>query len=167
MLNTYDKQNLPTHFTLKTIFAKIKYWGVVYMFNKITTPLTGKIQYINSGIIKAVKSDGEKISVGKIEYQKFEDNSYQYIITPFWNVINLLPTNVFAGIPGIKMEKRLDQYYRVNYEPVFIKERTPPPNREDLWELMESVGLDYYDRLEWLIRTPMRAANDNLIVERE
>jgi hypothetical protein len=64
------------------------------------------------------------------------------------------------------MEKRLPSYYRVNYEPVFITERTPSKNREDLWELLESVGLDYYDRLEWLIRTPMRAANDNLIVER-
>ena len=77
-----------------------------------------------------------------------------------------MPANVFAGIPGIKMEKRLSSYYRVNYEPVFITERTPSKNREDLWELLESVGLDYYDRLEWLIRTPMRAANDNLIVER-
>ena len=33
-------------------------------------------------------------------------------------------------------------------------------------ELLESVGLDYYDRLEWLIRTNLRAAIDNLIVER-
>ena len=35
-----------------------------------------------------------------------------------------------------------------------------------MWELLESVGLDYYDRLEWLIRTDLRAAIDNLIVER-
>jgi hypothetical protein len=54
----------------------------------------------------------------------------------------------------------------VNYVPVFITERTPGPSREDLWELLESVGLDYYDRLEWLIRTDLRAAIDNLIVER-
>lgn len=31
---------------------------------------------------------------------------------------------------------------------------------------MGVVGLDYYDRLEWLIRTDLRAAIDNLIVER-
>ena len=45
-------------------------------------------------------------------------------------------------------------------------ERTPGSSREDLWELLDSVGLDYYDRLEWLIRTDLRAAIDNLIVER-
>ena len=28
------------------------------------------------------------------------------------------------------------------------------------------MDLDYYDRFEWLLRTKMRAANDNLIVER-
>ena len=32
--------------------------------------------------------------------------------------------------------------------------------------MLDSVGLDYYDRLEWLIRTDLRAAIDNLIVER-
>ena len=69
-------------------------------------------------------------------------------------------------IPGIDMELRLKDYYRVNYIPTFIAERTPSENREDLWELLESVDLDYYDRFEWLLRTKMRAANDNLIVER-
>ena len=64
------------------------------------------------------------------------------------------------------MDLRLDHYYRVNYVPVFITERTPGSSREDLWELLDSVGLDYYDRLEWLIRTDLRAAIDNLIVER-
>ena len=29
-----------------------------------------------------------------------------------------------------------------------------------------AVALDYYDRFEWLIRTDLRAAIDNLIVER-
>ena len=134
--------------------------------NKYTTPLEGVITSRNAGVIKAVGPYGEKYSVGVIEYQLFEDESYQYIISPFWNVIDGLPNNVFQGIPGIKMELRLERYYRVNYTPVFITERTPSSEREDMWELMESVGLDYYDRLEWLIRTPLRAGNDNLIVER-
>lgn len=65
------------------------------------------------------------------------------------------------------MDLRLERYYRVNYIPTFIAERTPSKNREDLWELLDSVGLDYYDRFEWLLRTTMRSANDNLIVERK
>lgn len=56
--------------------------------------------------------------------------------------------------------------YRVNMMPYFISERTPSEKREDLWELLEEVGLDYYDRFEWLLRTNMRCGTDNLIVER-
>ena len=135
--------------------------------NKITTPLVGSPSYVNSGIIKAVMKSGEKISVAQIDYQEFDEENFQYVIKPFWEIIDGLPTSVFQGIPGIDMELRLEQYYRVNYIPTFIMERTPSENREDLWELLESVGLDYYDRFEWLLRTTMRSANDNLIVERK
>ena len=134
--------------------------------NEYTRPIKGKVEYRNSGIIKAVTSDGERIQIGKITYESFENEEFQYIISPFWEIIDTLPATVFQGIPGIDMELRLRNYYRVNYVPVFITERTPGPSREDLWELLDSVGLDYYDRLEWLIRTELRAASDNLIVER-
>lgn len=134
--------------------------------NRITTPLAGTPSYINSGIIKAVMKNGEKISVAQIDYQEFDEENFQYVISPYWEIIDGLPASVFQGIPGIDMDLRLKDYYRVNYVPVFITERTPSENREDLWELLEAVGLDYYDRFEWLLRTSMRAANDNLIVER-
>lgn len=134
--------------------------------NRITTPLAGIPSYINSGIIKAVMKSGEKISVAQIDYQEFDEENFQYVIQPYWEIIDGLPASVFQGIPGIDMNLRLEKYYRVNYIPTFIAERTPSENREDVWELLESVGLDYYDRFEWLLRTTMRAANDNLIVER-
>ena len=134
--------------------------------NRITTPLTGTPSYVNSGIIKAVMKSGEKISVAQIDYQEFDEENFQYVIIPYWDIIDGLPASVFQGLPGIDMDIRLDRYYRVNYIPVFITERTPSENREDLWEILESAGLDYYDRFEWLLRTTMRAANDNLIVER-
>lgn len=134
--------------------------------NEYTTPLPGEPDYTNAGVIKAVGKYGEKYSVGKIEYQHFFNEEYQYIFTPYWDVIDGLGADVFQGIPGIKMELRLVRYYRVNMQPVFITERSPSKNREDLWDLMESVGLDYYDRFEWLIRTKLTCGNDNLIVER-
>ncbi len=134
--------------------------------NRITTPLAGTPSYVNSGIIKAVMKSGEKISVAQIDYQEFDEENFQYVISPYWEIIDGLPASVFQGIPGIDMDLRLEKYYRVNYIPTFIAERTPSENREDLWEILESVGLDYYDRFEWLLRTTMRAANDNLIVER-
>ena len=134
--------------------------------NRITTPLAGVPTYVNSGIIKAVMKSGEKISVAQIDYQEFDEENFQYVISPYWEIVDGLPASVFQGIPGIDMDLRLKDYYRVNYIPTFIAERTPPEAREDLWELLESVDLDYYDRFEWLLRTKMRAANDNLIVER-
>ena len=134
--------------------------------NRITTPLAGVPTYVNSGIIKAVMKSGEKISVAQIDYQEFDEENFQYVISPYWEIVDGLPPSVFQGIPGIDMDLRLKDYYRVNYIPTFIAERTPSENREDLWELLESVDLDYYDRFEWLLRTKMRAANDNLIVER-
>ena len=134
--------------------------------NRITTPLAGTPSFINSGIIKAVMKNGDKVSVAQIDYQEFDEENFQYVISPYWDIVDGLPASVFQGIPGIDMELRLKDYYRVNYIPTFISERTPSESREDLWELLESVGLDYYDRFEWLLRTNMRAANDNLIVER-
>lgn len=134
--------------------------------NRITTPLEGIPSYVNSGIIKAVMRTGEKISVAQIDYQEFDEENFQYVISPYWEIVDGLPASVFQGIPGIDMELRLERYYRVNYIPTFIAERTPSENREDLWDILESVGLDYYDRFEWLLRTTMRSANDNLIVER-
>ena len=135
--------------------------------NRITTPLAGTPSYVNSGIIKAVMKSGEKISVAQIDYQEYDEENFQYVISPYWEIVDGLPASVFQGIPGIDMDLRLEKYYRVNYIPTFIAERTPSENREDLWEILESVGLDYYDRFEWLLRTTMRAANDNLIVERK
>ena len=134
--------------------------------NRITTPLEGTPSYVNSGIIKAVMRTGEKISVAQIDYQEFDEENFQYVISPYWEIVDGLPASVFQGIPGIDMELRLERYYRVNYIPTFIAERTPSENREDLWDILESVGLDYYDRFEWLLRTTMRSANHNLIVER-
>lgn len=134
--------------------------------NRITTPLAGNPSYISSGIIKAVMKSGEKISVAQIDYQEFDEENFQYVICPYWEIIDGLPPSIFQGIPGIDMDLRLERYYRVNYIPTFVAERTPSENREDLWEILASVGLDYYDRFEWLLRTTMRSANDNLIVER-
>lgn len=135
--------------------------------NNITTPFLGIPTYTSSGIIKATTKYGDKISVAQIDYQEFDEENFQYVFTPYWEIIDNLPPTIFQGIPGIDMDLRLNKYYRVNYIPTFITERTPAKNREDLWELLESVGLDYYDRFEWLLRTKMTCGNDNLILEKK
>lgn len=134
--------------------------------NEYTDPLVGKPYYRNSGIIYAVDRDGHKYAVSRVDFERYDEQNFQYIFSPEWSVIDSLSTAVFQGIPGLDMSMRLERYYRVNMTPYFISERTPSEGREDLWELLEAVGLDYYDRFEWLLRSNMRCGTDNLIVER-
>ena len=133
--------------------------------NEYTLPLQGKPYYRNSGIIYAVDRNGSKYAVSRVDFERYDDQNFQYIFAPEWSVIDTLPASIFQGIPGLDMSLRLERYYRVNMTPYFIADRTPSEGREDLWELLEEVGLDYYDRFEWLLRTNMRCGTDNLIVE--
>ena len=103
--------------------------------------------------------------ISKIEYIEREDESYRYVFTPYYNVIDLLPVSIFQGIPGIDLELRKEQYVRENKIPVFISERAPGKNREDLWELLEQVDMKYLNQLEWLIRTETRYSGDRLYVK--
>ena len=134
--------------------------------NEYTNPLSGKPYYRNSGIIYAVDRSGDKYAVSRVDFERFDEQNFQYIFSPKWSVIDTLPASIFQGIPGLDMSLRLERYYRVNMTPYFISERTPSEGREDLWELLDEVGLDYYDRFEWLLRSNMRCGTDNLIVER-
>ena len=134
--------------------------------NEYVCSLNGEPYYRNSGVIYAIDEFDDKYTVGRIDFERYDDQNFQYVFSPEWSVIDALPPDIFQGIPGLDLSLRLEKYYRVNMTPCFISERTPGEGREDLWELLEQVGLDYYDRFEWLIRTDMRAGVDNLIVER-
>jgi hypothetical protein len=109
---------------------------------------------------------GFSYRVSKIEYVLREDESFSYAFTPNYSVIDLLTTDLFQGIPGLAIDLRKPQYMRENITPVFISERTPGENREDLWKLLEDCGMDYLNRLEWLIRTNTRYSGDRLYAER-
>jgi DNA invertase Pin-like site-specific DNA recombinase len=107
-----------------------------------------------SGIIKAVTSEDEMVQIGRITYEAFENRAFRYTITPFWNIIDTLSSDVFQGIPGIAMELRKEHYYRVNKVPVFILARTPA--QQD-----DYTGVA---RFQWLLESKLRASCDNLLV---
>lgn len=137
--------------------------------NSVTTPITGEPDYRRKATIKALWKE-KKIPVGEVIYEHFWNEEFQYIIRPYWETIDELEEHepgAFHGIPGIDMDCRFEKYYRVNRVPSFIVQRTPPKNRVDMMEMMEAVGLNYYDPFEWLIRTNTRASQDNLILEDE
>ena len=135
--------------------------------SEYTTPLVGRPYYRNVGIIKVYDRYNRNYSVGEVIFERFDDQNFQYIIKPYWKFIDQIPHGLFQGIPGIDMDLRREAYYRVNMTPTFISMRTPSESRENVRELMRSVGLDYYDRFEWLLRSKMRCGDDNLLVVRK
>ncbi len=100
-----------------------------------------------------------------IEQIVYEDDTFEYIFRPNYAVIELLDSKTFQGIPGLNIDLKKKEYVRKNKIPTFIYERTPQKNREDLWDLLDEVGLEYLDHLEWLIRTDKTYTGDNLTVE--
>lgn len=102
--------------------------------------------------------------IAKIEYEEWEDGAFNYRFSPFYNVINMLPPNLFQGIPGLDLSLEKAVYERKNIVPTFISERTPSERREDLWELMEESGMQALNRLEWLIKTNKRYSGDRFFV---
>lgn len=132
-----------------------------------TTPLQGTPYFRSVGIIKVTDKKDNQYNVAEIAFERFDDQNFQYVFSPYWGQIEALPPSIFSGIPGIDMDVQKEHYYRVNMTPSFISKRTPSQSREDVWELLEDVGLDYYDRFEWLLRTNMRCGDDNFIVVRK
>lgn len=103
--------------------------------------------------------------VARIDYTEWEDGHFLYSFYPFYSVIDMLPPHLFQGIPGLDLSLRRACYERENRVPVFISERTPAENREDLWELLEENGMDALNRLEWLIKTNTRYSGDRFFIE--
>lgn len=104
--------------------------------------------------------------VCNIDYVEYEDGTYKYLFYPFYNVIDLLKTPRYQGIPGLNLDKRQECYIRNNMTPVFISERTPGPNRVDLADLLKSCHMKSLNRLEWLIRTNLQYFGDYFYVIR-
>ncbi len=123
-------------------------------------------QIITTATICLDDSLGFCYRVSKIEYVLREDESFSYIFTPNYSVIELLTSDLFQGIPGLNLDLRKAHYVRENVTPVFISERTPGPNREDLWKLLEDYNMEYLNRLEWLIRTDTRYSGDRFYAVR-
>ena len=109
---------------------------------------------------------GIEFRLCRIDYTVRDDGHYSYVFKPDYSVIDMLSTPLFQGIPGLDLDLRKEEYVREDMVPVFISERTPGENRVDLWDLLQSVGMDHLNRLEWLIRTDMQYFGDPMYVVR-
>jgi len=134
---------------------------------EMTTPISVSLRKIHSvsGEICLAYTKQTLFKVARITYELFEDESYQYIFEPYYDVIDGLEDVDWGGIPGLDLESRQKQYYRVGIVPVFISERTPSPNRINLLEELKQANLAYLDRLQWLINTNTVYTGDKLLVK--
>lgn len=123
-------------------------------------------KHVVKGMIYAVDHMNLEYSVCSIEQATYEDESFSYTFKPHYNIIELCDPSFFQGIPGLNLDLKKKIYIRENKTPTFIYERTPQENREDLWDLLDEVNMDYLDKLEWLIRTDKVYTGDRLIVKR-
>lgn len=110
------------------------------------------------------KVDNIEFRLCKIEHTIYQNEEFQYVFTPNYAVIDLLTNKHFQGIPGLNLDLRKKEYVRKNKLPTFISERVPSKNREDLYDLLENVGLDYIDPLEYLFRTKLQYFGDTFYV---
>lgn len=103
--------------------------------------------------------------VADVVHIEREDGTFTYEFYPRYEVIDLLVDYpAFQGIPGLNLSLRRTVYRRDNRTPVFIEERSPAPNRQDLWQLLDQAGLRHLNRLEWLISTSRPYSGDDLYV---
>jgi hypothetical protein len=118
----------------------------------------------SEGVICLDGPRGLVYQIGIIACTVYKDESFRYEFTPNWQVIDLLEPPDFQGVPGFDLNARKEVYVRENITPTFISERAPSENRENLWQLLDDVGLDYLDKVEWLVRTNTRYIGDKLYV---
>jgi hypothetical protein len=136
--------------------------------NNNNSPITNiKKIYSNFGYITYPFSNTIYFKICKITFEQFEDDSYQYIFKPYYDVLDGLAgiENNDISIPGIDLSLKLEEYYRVNFTPAFVSDRTFSTNRENKFRYLKERGFTYYNRLEYLIDSPYRYAGDSLLVK--
>lgn len=101
--------------------------------------------------------------IAKLSYELFEDESYQYIFEPNYDVIDGL--GIVADIPGINLELRKEKYYRVNLIPIFISDRTFPRSRVEAMKLLKERNLNYYSPILWLMDSNYTYTGDSLLLK--
>lgn len=121
-------------------------------------------EMVTTGVICMDDEFDFSYHIATIRYIEREDESFRYEISPNYSVISLLSEKQFQGIPGLDLSLRKETYVRENVVPVFISERSPGENREDLWILLEECNMKYLNRLEWLVRTETRYSGDGFYV---
>ncbi|MCQ2742382.1 MAG: hypothetical protein MJ239_03690 [Bacilli bacterium] len=123
-------------------------------------------EYHSKGTICTTGPFGIECAICTIEYIEREDDTFCYIFTPNYSVMDLLGYEYFDGIPGLDLDLRKERYIRENFVPSFISERVPQKNRVDYIKLLKKAGLEMMEPIEYLIRVGARYFGDEYYVAR-
>ena len=118
----------------------------------------------SEGLICVRDKNNTEYRVCRIIYTLNEDETFKYVFRPDYNVIAQTDSSFFQGIPGLNLDLHKPEYVRDNIVPTFISERVPQPNREDLYDLLAHLGMEYMNPIEYLIKTDMQYSGDKLYV---
>lgn len=115
-------------------------------------PLQGTVDFVDSGMI-CKDIQGKQYKLCRLDFEYFESEEFQYVFTPDYKEIEeankaLLPTNTDIHIPGLDLNLKREHYYRANCTPCFVYQRVPPPNRQDIREYLDDIGVEYYYPME-------------------
>lgn len=115
------------------------------------------------GII-CIKVDNLEYRLCSIEYILNKDETFKYVFKPYYEVIDLLSSNIFDSIPGLDLSLRKQKYERINRIPTFISERVPSENRVNYYELLKERNMEYMDPIIYMIRSKKYYSGDRLYV---
>ncbi|MFH2116658.1 MAG: hypothetical protein ABII85_01300 [Bacillota bacterium] len=118
-----------------------------------------KTIYTNSGYISYKYNDDLYFKIARLTYELFENEEYQYVLEPFYDVLNAFKS---LEIPGIDLSLRENKYYRSNMTPVFVSERVTPKNRVNLQEELKEYHIDYYQPFLLLLDSKKTYGGDQL-----
>ncbi len=116
------------------------------------------------GLICVKDEYGLTYNLCSITYILKEDESFKYIFEPNYSVISLLNSKVFQGIPGLNLDLKMKEYVRENKIPTFISERVPSEKREDYFDLLKEVDMDYMNPIIYLQRIKKQYSGDKYFV---
>lgn len=106
-----------------------------------------RIAYITR--IRTAEIFFKDVCVGTISEESNDAGEFDWVIRPNWSVLDKLP--LYAQIEGIDPDLHLAEYVR-RFVPIFVTNRSPNDNRDNLQEELAAVGLTYNDRFEFMCR---------------
>lgn len=121
-------------------------------------------EYLSKGIICAKDQFNIVYHLCVITYKLYEDETFEYVFKPNYNVVDLLPISFFDTIPGLDFSLRKKEYVRKNIVPTFVNERVVTESREDYYDLLKEKNMEYMEPITYMIRSKKQYSGDKLFV---